>query len=376
MPPAAFDTDWGIGKEPALRWLCRACYTRNELTDHQACGSPSYDPKRETVTRQEYMLDVNSGEFNSKTNGVYFTPNLFYRWRNQKHLNGLVAHWLELDVKGHVALTEDESQRLLSEVADVLGQSGLPSATSLVTTGSGGVHLYWMYDEPQMTQSTKHREKLIERWREMSKRISSRFEETRQRIGYKDWSVDLAASHNPSGNMRLPSSLHHKTWREVEYYRGGLKFAPQQLVDALGFEWQYPHGEKFKSAAKRFTQAPAPLPRLTTQPKRQAPPPTKTAGIAQGFDSSGQQYWIRGLIKQLGDYLAMVKPDLKGKRDLTAFQIYNMANRVMGAKEAWDYIVKLNRSYIGLTDSELKAFLSTANKTVYYYGMRRLVYIY
>lgn len=375
MPAAAFDTEWEIGNEPALRWFCRACYTRNELTDHQACGSPSYDPKRETVTRRDYMLDVNSGEFNSKTNGVYFTPNLFYRWRNQKHLNGLVAHWLEIDVKGHRALTEAESKRILDEVADVLGRSGLPNVTSLVTTGSGGLHLYWMYNKPQMTQSAKHREKLIERWREISKRISSRFEEVRQQVGYKDWEVDLAASHNPSGNMRLPSSLHHKTWREVEYYQGGKKFEPQRLVDALGLKWRFPLGDGSKATQEIRKSRPTPLPRLPAKSKTHAAPPPKTVGVAQGFDSSGQQYWMKGLLQQLSDYLAMTKPDLRGKRDLTAFQIYNMANRVMGVKEAWDYIVKINKAYIGLADSELKAYLSAANKTVYYYGMRRLSYI-
>ena len=378
MPPTAFDSDWGIGNEPALRWFCRACDTRDELTDHQACGTPSYDPRRETVTRRDYMLDVNSGEFNSKTKGVYFTPNLFYRWRNQKHLNGIVAHWLEIDTKGHNALTEAESKRVLDEVADVLWRADLPMATSLVTTGSGGVHLYWMYDEPQMTRSIKHRETLIERWREISKRISTRFEVKRKELGYNRWSVDYAASHNPSGNMRLPSSLHHKTWREVEYYRGGKTFVPQELVTELGFEWDFPQASDFITDRQRDTRPPqrkrTPLPKVFVRNSAQTAP-QKTMGMAQGFDSNGQQYWMRGLLQQLTDYLAMAKPDLRGKRDLTAFHIYNMANRVMGANDAWNYIQQTNKNYIGLTEGELKAFLSTANSTVYYYGMRRLTYI-
>jgi len=376
MPPTAFDDDWGIGHEPALRWFCRACATRQELTDHQACGNPTYDPRRETVTRSSYMLDVNSGEFNSKTNGVYFTPNLFYRWRNQRHLNGFTSHWLEIDTNGHKALTESEANKVLQEVTEVLWRADLPAATSIVTTGSGGVHLYWMYDEPQMTRSVKHREKLLERWREISRCISARFEEKRKELGYSGWSVDFAASHNPSGNMRLPSSLHHKTWREVEYYRGGKKIAPQALVSHLGFKWKYPCSDDYVVTVPRD---PRPQKNISLQPLvvRNAVEPSKekVAGVAQGFDSGGQQYWMKGLLRQWADFLAMTRPDLKGQRDLTAFHIYNMANRVMGASDAWKYVEQLNKKYIGLTDNELKGYLSTAASNVYYYGMSRLVHI-
>ncbi|MDK1290064.1 hypothetical protein [Pseudoalteromonas umbrosa] len=379
MPTSVFDEDWQVGDEPALRWFCRACGETDELTDHQASGKPQYDPLREVTTRKDYMQTINTGECSSTTHGVYFTPNLFYKWRNQKQLFGFVAHWIEIDTKNHNALTPQASQRVLDEVAQVLWLADIPMATNIVTTGSGGVHLYWLYDCAQLTQSAKHREILITRWREISRQLTSRFDAQRKQLGYKDWFVDFAASHNPSGNMRLPGSLHHKTWRSVDYYRGGKTFSPQALVDELGLKWKYPKNApaslekgnsvnskpKSQSTQRRASEI---KPKLNTAQQV----PKKLPGIAQGYDSIGQKCWLTQIITQWVQYLSKEQPNLKGQRDLTAFHLFNCANRVMDPSAAWQFIQEINQKYIGLSAQELKSYLSTAATTTYYYGFTRL----
>lgn len=379
MPPKAFDDDWLIGREPALRWFSRADRESERLTGHKPCGAPAYGARRTTLTRSDYLDWAYNDERCFRTSGCYFSPNLFYRWRNQKQLTGFCANWIEIDTHGHATLDADGARRVLEEVAKALWDAALPLPTSLVTTGSGGVHLYWLYNAPVMSVSKDHREALLVHWRRLNATLVSALEASRQRRGFTGWAVDRNASNNPSGVMRLPGSSHGKTGREVIYYRGGERVIFERFAQALGLREKAP---KPPTPQRARAGAPAGVvqrgckivvqQRLSTSAPTPERLPTPAPGEAQGYDSPGQRQVIRTLIHQWERYLVRQGCVPQGQRDLTAFHLFNCARRVMDADAAWAYIIEINDRHIRLPRAQLERYLSTAREKVYFYALSTL----
>jgi len=373
LPPTAFDEDWGIGREPALRWFSRACADSERLTSHKPCGAPTYDARRKTLlTRDEYVGWAYEGSRKDQTVGCYFSPNLFYRWRNQAQLTGFCANWIEIDTKGHGALSEAREKTLLAEVGDALWKSGLPMPTSVVLTGSGGVHLYWLYKEPVMSKSAAHRESLLGHWRTLNQTLVNALERSREAQGYLEWAVDRSASNNPTGVMRLPGSVHAKTGRSVQYLRGGKRVDFSTFAKDLGLSVKAPTApvvqQKKPSVVQQLKKPAIPARHQPHIPSSASREP----GVAQGYDSPVQQRILRLIMEQWEAFLAHRQQVPVGQRDLTAFHLYNCARRVMPDEQAWAYIERLNERYIGLPMAKLKAYLSTASQKVYYYALPTL----
>lgn len=392
LPAHTFDEDWTIpSDQEVMRWFCRACSATEKLTTHVPSGQTAKF-KRKSFSRREYLTYA-YGEYGEETGGCYFSPNLFYGWRNQKTLQGLTANWLEIDIADHAALDGKTSDEVIAEIGNTIHRSGLPLPTSMVTTGSGGLHLYWQYTKPVFTKTLSHRAQLIQHWHLIAKRLVDTLEETRISLGRKGWAVDKAASKNPAGLMRLPESVHAKTGRVAEYFRGGNRIAFEHFAQALGSRTPAPVAPKTPATTseQRTPLAARTVTSDTVKPERNIKPmggtqrtflpvrptayPTfesRPQGVAQGFDTIGQRYVLRDVMSQWERHLANTGKVRKGQRDLTAFHLYNSARRVMSASEAWSYIERLNERYIGLPLVQLKSYLSSAAAKTYYYSLPRL----
>lgn len=380
LPATAFDRDWQIGQEPALRWFSRACGVSGKLTSFRPGGAPSYDTRRTTFyTREDYLTWAYADEQSSPTAGCYFSPNLFYQWRKQAQLKGFCANWLEIDTKGHDALSEKAAAKVEAEVAEVLWNSGLPMPTCMVLTGSGGIHLYWRYDAPVMTQSRHHREQLLAHWRTMNQQLVKTFEACRKSRGYLDWFVDRAASNNASGVMRVPGSLHGKTGRIVQYLRGGETYPFETFAQTLGLKAKAPKADETITTSRLSPKPPVERnAQVYVDYKRQVPASRNNAekGQAQGYDSPAQQRLFQSIMVQWEAHLKAIgglRP--REGRDLTVFHLYNCARRIMSPELAWSYIERINRQYVHYSEHQLRAYLGTAMQKIYYYSTTKLLHI-
>lgn len=89
---------------------------------------------------------------------TYFTPNTFFR-NDQRHagaLRWLNAMVIDIDVKNG-----QNQSMILPDVLDLVTSAGLPEPSLVVSTPSGGFHVYWYYNSPKrafpkVTELYKH----------------------------------------------------------------------------------------------------------------------------------------------------------------------------------------------------------------------------
>lgn len=89
---------------------------------------------------------------------TYYTPNTFYRndRRDSGALRWLNAMFIDIDVKNG----QNESM-ILPDVLEMVTAAGLPAPSLLVSTPSGGFHVYWYFHSPKrafpkVTELYKH----------------------------------------------------------------------------------------------------------------------------------------------------------------------------------------------------------------------------
>ncbi|MDQ0862376.1 primase C-terminal domain-containing protein [Bacillus sp. V2I10] len=89
---------------------------------------------------------------------TYFTPNTFFR-NDQRHagaLRWLNAMVIDIDVKN-----DQNESMILPDVLNLVSEAGLPVPSMVVSTPSGGFHVYWYYNcpkraFPKVTELYKH----------------------------------------------------------------------------------------------------------------------------------------------------------------------------------------------------------------------------
>lgn len=84
--------------------------------------------------------------FAASQNAAYYTPNTFYRsdHRETATLRWLNAMVIDIDVKN------GENEGLtIPDIEERIRVSGLPSPAFVVSTPSGGFHVYWLFDQPK-----------------------------------------------------------------------------------------------------------------------------------------------------------------------------------------------------------------------------------
>ena len=77
---------------------------------------------------------------------TYFTPNTFFR-NDQRHagaLRWLNAMVIDIDVKNG-----QNQSMILPDVLERVSEAGLPTPSMVLSTPSGGFHVYWYYTNPR-----------------------------------------------------------------------------------------------------------------------------------------------------------------------------------------------------------------------------------
>lgn len=173
-----------------------------------------------------------SGETRSSTD-CYFTPNEFFVWRKTSNLASLHSNWIEVDI---IKSTKDDqkkvtrevitniAKKVFSEVSELLIDAKIPPPTGYVSSGSGGIHLYWVYTAVNAYPQT------VRIWRMIAEALCRPLKKQQNRI----WQLDANASKRPAGLLRLPGTWHSQTSCSVLAYTGGQLYRFEQLAASFG----------------------------------------------------------------------------------------------------------------------------------------------
>ncbi|MEI8641620.1 hypothetical protein P4S68_13060 [Pseudoalteromonas sp. Hal099] len=98
----------------------------------------------------------------------------------------------------------------------------IPPFTGYVFSGSGGVHLYWVYEPVDASLTNK----------QLWKSIAQIFIDSLKGIS-SQWEVDSTASKRLNGNLRIPGSVHGTTGLQARFLAGGPKYEFEELINYL-----------------------------------------------------------------------------------------------------------------------------------------------
>ena len=303
---------------------------------------------KSTTTLSKFYLDASIGRDCSID--CFISPNQFFDWRNTKQLASLHANWLEIDINSPAGVTRENKKSLTPEeesevIKEVFGQLQLaevPMPTGYVLSGSGGVHLYWMYPG---VEAYKWR---INSWRDITSKLVSKLN------GGKNWHVDLGASKDPARVLRMPGTKHGSTRRTVEYYDGGYTYDFEDLAKQLGVKITKPTHLKLVTQPKKETQA-----------RKAKTPKAKSDTTPNSGKHTIGQWWFKIYTNVLQHI--QKNPVKEGMRDSAAFIIYVALRHIQDADSAFNRVRQINERLIGLTDDELARYLKTAQNTLYKY---------
>lgn len=272
---------------------------------------------------------------------VYYSPNEFFNWRRTRQLARLHANWVEIDlVEKKQDYSAEVEQEVIVEAFNQLTAAGLPSPTGYVLSGSGGIHLYWMYDS---VEAYRWR---VSQWRLVSRAISQCF------TGGRYWEVDKAATHGPARVLRAPGTIHGKTGRTVVCKLGGPLYRFESLANELGVETDRPtskQSEKNTDRSRKHQPSKSLFPNQHDQPTQKR---KHTIG----------KWWAKTYYQVLAHIQAGVP---EGKRNNTAFILYIALKHMMSEEKALETIKSVNNAFIKLPKEELLNNISTARNTHY-----------
>lgn len=340
--PADFSQLLGIGQEAYCRYLWSP---RIKEQAWQATGTRQSG--KSVVSIQDFKLKAEAflPSLDSKRCSVdlFISPNQFFDWRNTKQLASLHANWLEIDTKGHEILSESDELTIISEVFAQIAQAGLPQPTGYILSGSGGIHLYWIYSG---VEAFKWR---VDVWRNITSKLGKAL------TGGELWHVDWGASRDPARVMRMIGTYHGKSGRLTQGFIGGPLYSFAGLAQALKVSYSQP------------VQA-VPISTVAVLPKKK---PTAVVSPVDKNKVTGRhtigQWWAKIYFHTLNHLRKTGVAE--GKRDSAAFILY-VALRHMKASEedAFQAILMLNDELIKLPQEQLTKYLSTARKTHYKYS--------
>ncbi|EJL6394744.1 hypothetical protein NMR99_001770 [Vibrio navarrensis] len=279
---------------------------------------------------------------------LFLSPNQFFDWRNTKQLAQLHANWIDIDTVGHDVISQQQQESLFTEVLQILREQSLPAPTCYVASGSGGMHLYWIYEG---VPAYKWR---IRVWREISLVLARTLKQARPSDA--DWIVDFAASRDPARVLRLPGTFHGKSGRIVQAFIGGPLYDFNELAALLV------RSEQNKQAIALYHNGCLEDLKPTPRAKTAKPPQSKPTKHRHTIG----QWWFR--IYSVICSHARSKGVEEGKRDLHAFILYVALRHIKRSPEdAYEAIKALNVEFIHLTEDELAAYLKTAQQKHYKY---------
>lgn len=345
-PSTDFNQMMGIGKEAHCRyvWSYRIA---EDNSPWRAIGTRQSGKK--TCKLSQFYLDASIGRDCSMD--CFVSPNQFFDWRNSKQLASLHANWLEIDIntpagttrENKKSLTEEQEAQVLREIFAQLEKQSVPLPTGYVLSGSGGVHLYWMYGG---VDAYKWR---VSAWRDIASALVNKLK------GGALWHVDLGASKDPARVLRIPGTRHGATKRTVEFFSGGQIFEFEDLAKSLNVEIKKPKHLTLVQPAN-----PKPL-----KPLKKPPQDPNVYKNPNGGKHTIGQWWFK-IYTHILQHINRT-PVKEGMRDSTAFILFVALRHIQDEEAAYQRVRQLNEKHIGLTDEELSKYLKTARTTLYKY---------
>jgi len=338
-----FNAQLGVGNEE----FCRYVWSFNiKKSPWRAIGNRQ-SGKPVTSFRQFYLdAEAYVPEKGAKRCSVdcFISPNEFFDWRNTKQLASLHANWIEIDTNDHGKgiLSKKDESKVVTEVFSQLQGSGLPLPTSYVLSGSGGLHLYWIYPP---TNAFRWR---INAWREITNQLIKGLH------GGELWHVDIGASRDPARVLRMPGTIHKTSGRTVQAFSIQKSYTFEELANELNISIVKPDHLKIVSSVKKVTR-----PRVDGTTQKQEQTKAKSGKHTIG------QWWFKiytHVIKH-----ARQEGVKEGRRDSTAFILYVALRHMKDEEDAFNVVKSLNNEFIGLDSKSLSDYLKTARKTLYKY---------
>lgn len=290
----------------------------------------------------------------SESVDCYYTPNEFFSWPRESNLALLSANWIEIDLNNKcdpydVRRTE---AKIVPEVFNRLKLNKLPPPTGYVLSGSGGIHLYWIYNPVDAVAINK----LI--WQQITKSLIESF-------GKSDsfWHIDLMATKRISGFLRVPGSVHSRTGLHARYFGSGTKYTFDELLMCLDLCHLRKNIEKSQLEFKT-SLASSPRNNIAKQPKQPKQP------SHQRYGHSIKEWWLK-CINSIQNHFYKQGGVPKGKRDKTAFILF-VAFQHLNKNTAFEKLTKINDELIGLSLEELVSLTRTAKTTHYKYRKETL----
>lgn len=284
----------------------------------------------------------------SKSVNCYFTPNEFFRWPKTKNLALLKANWIEIDLNNKCSPDEVRNieKKTVNEVFHRLQLSKVPPPTGYVLSGSGGMHIYWIYEPVEAKSINK------QLWREITKRLI-------ESIGKSEsfWHVDVIATNRANGFMRIPGTVHGKTGLHARYYNSGYTYTFNEMLLSLDLEQL---SKKLKELALNRKS------KVISLPKREK----VKQNNKKRHGHSIKEWWMK-CINSIQMHFNNIGFVPQGKRDKTAFILF-VAYQHLNKKTAFERLSKFNNELIGFSTEELNSLTSAAKNTFYKYKKETL----
>lgn len=339
--PSDFYRILGYGSERHARCVWSQRYKSKGVSAWQYIGSRSKNGATTSISAYSQQTSANSKNGYEYSVDVCVSPNQFYNWRNTKQLVLFCANWVEIDV-AKKGLSQLEEMAVIDDVLSQLAAHGIPPPSACNASGSGGWHLYWIYDPIE----AYHWRKPV--WKAISKKLTDKL------VGNGIWHVDPTATHDPARVLKVPGTLNSKTGRRVVSWVGGPTYTFNELAQSLAVNDEKP---EYLTAIPSKMDKPAVTQKTQTalKEKRRV---TGRHNIKHWWQRTA--WAVESHSRRVG-----VK---EGARDKTAFILYVAYCHTHGDPEAAMNEIKIkNAAFIGLSETELSAYLKTAKKAQYKY---------
>lgn len=270
----------------------------------------------------------------------YYTPNQFFQWRKKRQTALLCANWLDIDVvkkSNSRAAVDSDAAELFEEVLKLLLEKDISAPSGYVSSGSGGIHVYWLYKPIRCTHQA------AKQWVEISRRLCNALN---NRSGSGNWKTDVGASTNIAGLLRLPGSYNSKTGAVAKAY----------LSDYI-----YDFDELLKQFSLHLIE-----PKTATVSRKRHRKFSRDLSVEQQARSKHniKKWWLRIYSELVANFYAKGNVP-QGQRDQFIFICCVALLHVYDPSEVTEKLNALNHSLVGWSESELLASTKSAYKFRY-----------
>ncbi len=270
----------------------------------------------------------------------YYTPNQFFQWRKKRQVALLGANWLDIDVvrrSNSRATVDSDAAELFESILRILLKKNIPAPSGYVSSGSGGIHVYWLYKPIRCTHQA------AQQWVEISRRLCDAL---KKESGSGNWKIDVGASSNIAGLLRLPGTYNSKTGAVAKAYLSDCIYDFDELLKQFSLHLAEP-----KTAT------------VSRKPHRKF---SRDFSVErQNRSKHNIRQWWRRIHSELLAHFNEQGYVPEGQRDQFIFICCVALLHVYDASEAMNKLKSLNNKLVGWPESELLASTKSAHKFRY-----------